>query len=83
MVASIQNTMHSFISQLIRNISAAITKYAPHHVQLNVLTYIFFDKCSSFKLVSCTCLAMLITQVLQMTFACLITDGTIKRMIDQ
>lgn len=52
MVASINNTMHPFLCNLICHISAAITKNTTGHVQLYVWTNIFSFKCSAGKLVT-------------------------------
>jgi hypothetical protein len=83
MIAAIQYTMHAFIRNLVGHIHAAEAKNATRHVQLYIGTKIMFFECASLKFVACAFLAMIIAEILQVTFTGLIADGTIERMVDQ
>src|SRR5688572_14602401 len=83
MIAAVKYAMFAFVSYLVRYINASIAKNATGHMQLDEWTKIHSVECSPFKFVTCTFFAMLVAEILQVTFSCLIADGTIKRVIDQ
>ena len=83
MVTSIKDTMYPVIGDLVGNIRAAITKYASRHVQLYVRTDIFPNKRASCKLIAGLNRAVLIAEVLQVTFPGLVAHGAIQGVIDE
>ena len=75
MIPAIQYAMHAVIRQLIGHIGASITKNTTIHVELDVRTNILRLKRSALEFITRAFFAMLVAQVLQMAFACLITNG--------
>ena len=71
------------VCQLLSRIYTTVAEDTPGHVELNIIPYVFFVKCPSFKLVASSCSSMLITKVLEVAFTGLVTYGTIKRMINE
>ena len=65
MIAAVYNTVYSFIRDLVGYICAAITKYTPGHMQLDIWSDIFSYKCSACKFITRTCFTVIIAEVLQ------------------
>jgi hypothetical protein len=75
--------MHTTIRDLLSHFDTPVTEDAPCHVELDLVADIDFVKRASLEICPRIVMAMLIGQILQMAFTCLITDRTIQWMIEQ
>src|SRR5690554_924113 len=82
-VTTVHNTVYPLLGQLICHKYTAETHDTTVHVQLDFISYIYTVKCTFGKFISGFSYPMLIRQVLQITFACLVTYRAIQWMVDQ
>ena len=83
MLTAVKDSVLAFVGELIGCKHAAVAKYAAGHVQLNIRTDIVLFECAAVEFETCAFLSVFIAQILKLTFACLVTDRAIERVIDQ
>ena len=83
MISPVEDTMFAFVGELVRCIYATIAKDTTRHVQLDIITQVVRSKCAAFEFVTGTLFAMLIAEILQVAFTCLVADGAVERVVDQ
>lgn len=83
MITSVKYAMNTFFSELVGNKNAAITKYATGHVQLDIFTKVVFFEGTLLVFETGAFFSMFIAKILEVAFAGLVADGTIKGMIKQ
>jgi hypothetical protein len=83
MITPVKHSVFTLFSQLIRNIHATVTKNAARHVKLYIWTEVVLFESTPFKFVPCCFGAVLVAEILQVTFARLVADWAIQRMIDE
>ena len=83
MVATAENAMLPLLRNLIGGVHTTVTKDAAGHVQLYVRPEVVLLESAPLELVAGACFTMFVTQILQVTFASLIANGAIERVIDE
>ena len=80
-MTAVENTVNAVVSKLVSHKCTAITQDATCHVQLDLISDIDLFKRPPFFLVTRLCSAMLVREILKITFPGLVTYGTINRVI--
>ena len=75
--------MNTVIRDLVCNINTSVTQNTTCHVQLYLVSNIYFLESATIKFVAGISNTMLKREILQMTFTSLITNRTIQWMINQ